>query len=369
MKARIFPALLAVLAFFPIHEIGLGHSARAGDGSRPSIKIGFVDSRSGVLALIAGPKNYAARLAVKEINDGGGVLGRELELLDPDAQSDNRRFQELTRMLIQREKVDVLFAGTASAEREVVRPIVDQYKALYFYCNQYEGGVADKYTFCLGPVPEQQIDPLLAYAARNYGRKAYIVAADYNFGQLSAKWTHALSGKYNLEIVGEEFAPLATSQFSSTIDRIQKARPDFIISYLVGDNHASFYPQLRGTGLSVPVFTTVTLTDHKRFQPPIMENTFISAHYVEELDTPANRDFVARLRGMFPDTVYIGESAQNTYAGVYLYAMAVEKAGTTEIPEKSSKPWSRDWRAIFRRDGCRSIPRPIILSGISGYSP
>jgi branched-chain amino acid transport system substrate-binding protein len=59
----------------------------------------------------------------------------------------------------------------------------------------------------------------------------------------------------------------------------------------------------------------------------------IGVHYVEELDTPANADFVKRFRAMFPDVPYIGEQTENTYIGVYLYAMAVEKAGTTDIPK------------------------------------
>ena len=92
-----------------------------------------------------------------------GLLGRELKVLDPDPQSDNRRFQSLTNRLILDEKVDVIMAGFASAEREAIRPIMDKNKQLYFYNNQYEGGVADKYTFCTGAVAEQQIIPAMEY--------------------------------------------------------------------------------------------------------------------------------------------------------------------------------------------------------------
>ena len=55
----------------------------------------------------------------------------------------------------------------------------------------------------------------------------YILAADYNFGQLSAKWTHVIAKKYGGEIIGEEFIPLSVSQFASTIERVQAAKPDF----------------------------------------------------------------------------------------------------------------------------------------------
>lgn len=311
-------------------------AAFAGAFAAEDIKIGVLEDQSGNFALHAGPKVLAAELAVKEINARGGVLGRNLAILSPDPQSDNRRFQELTRMLIQRDEVDVLFAGFASAEREAIRPIVDQYKMLYFYNNQYEGGVADKYTFCTGPVPEQQIDPVVKYCIEKFGPRIYIMAADYNFGQLSAKWTREIAKKYGGEIVGEEFVPLATSQFASSLERIQSAKPDFIAMYITGDNHAAFYPQAQAAGLKIPYATSINVAqgyEHLRFPAPTLSGMHIGVHYVEELDTPANADFIKRFRAEYPDVPYIGEQTENTYIGVYLYAMAVEKAGTTDIPK------------------------------------
>jgi branched-chain amino acid transport system substrate-binding protein len=303
-----------------------------GESAEP-IKIGLLESQSGNFALVAGPKVRAAQLAVKEINDKGGVLGRPLVLVAMDGQSDNRRFQELTRLLIQREKVDVLMAGYASAEREAIRPIVDQYKMLYFYNNQYEGGVADKYTFCTGPVPEQQIDQVVDYCISQFGPRMYILAADYNFGQLSAKWTHVIAEKYKGEVVGEEFVPLSVTQFSSSIEKIQAARPDFIVVYLVGDNHAAFFPQAQAAGINLPYATSVNVAqgyEHKRFPPPTLKNMYIAVHYVEELDIPENREFVKRFHALFPDEPYIGEQTEDEYIGVHFYALAVEKAGTTD---------------------------------------
>ncbi len=300
------------------------------------IKIGILESRSGNFALHSAPKYMAAQLAVKEINDKGGVIGRPLELVAPDPQSDNRRFQELARMLIQRDKVDVLFGGFASAEREAIRPIIDQYKMLYFYNNQYEGGVADKYTFCTGPVPEQQIDPVIKYCIEKFGPRMYILAADYNFGQLSAKWTHVMAEKYGGEVVGEEFIPLSTSQFASTLERVQSVKPDFLVMYITGDNHASFYPQAQAAGLKIPYASSINVAqgyEHRRFPAPTLSGMHIGIHYVEELNTAPNEDFVVRFKAMFPDVAYIGEQTENTYVGVYLYAMAVEKAGTTDIPK------------------------------------
>ena len=110
----------------------------------------------------------------------------------PTARATTRVWQQLARRMIQQDKVDVLVAGFASAEREAIRPIVDQFKQLYFYTNQYEGGVADANTFCTGPVCEQQVIPTVQYMVEKFGPRCYTIAADYNFGQLTAAWTTRL---------------------------------------------------------------------------------------------------------------------------------------------------------------------------------
>jgi branched-chain amino acid transport system substrate-binding protein len=222
--------------------MGFPSFVRASSLKDGPIKLGLLEDRSGVFALFGIPKNNGTLLAVKEINEGytlaggptgpggvgafgkiakrppvcnakegikdrggelhdagilfsdvddilvesgeKGILGRELEVLNPDPQSDNRRFQSLTNRLIMDDKADVIMAGFASAEREAIRPIMSKHKQLYFYNNQYEGGVADKYTFCTGAVAEQQIIPAMEFCVANFGPKFYILAADYNFARL-----------------------------------------------------------------------------------------------------------------------------------------------------------------------------------------
>lgn len=333
-----------------------------------TIKFGLLEDRSGNFALFGLPKYHGTQLAIKEINEGfmlatgptgpggagikssngvvyddvddilvssgdNGVLGRKIELLAPDPQSDNRRFQQLARFLILEKQVDVLMAGFASAEREAIRPIMDQTKQLYFYNNQYEGGVADKYTFCTGAVAEQQIIPAMQYMIARFGPRIYTPAADYNFGQLSAMWTRAMAPILNAEVVGEEFIPLSVSQFSSTIARIQKANPDWLMMYITGQNHSNYYPQANAAGVRYPMGSSINMAqgyEHKRFEPPALAGMHVAVNYMEEIPTERNKKFVERWRAMFPDEPYISQQAQNAYIAVHLYANAVRLAGTTE---------------------------------------
>lgn len=359
------------------------------------IKFGLIEDYSGIAAYQGLPKNHAVQLAIKEINDGfglkggptgpgglgafgqqagiaptmkikervvddggkvgqtttlyneddeilvpsgeKGLLGRQVELIAPDAQSDNRRYQALSRRLILDEEVDVIMAAGFSSSREAIRPLMHEHKMLYIYNSQYEGGVADKYTFCTGAVPEQQIIPTMQYNIDNFGPKIYIIGADYNFGQLSAMWTRAIAPILGAKVIGEEFIPLSVSQFSSTIINIQAAKPDWLMVFLSGENHTNYYPQARAAGLAgLPMGATTNMMqgyEHIRFAPPAISNMHNAVEYMEEIPTPRNEAFVKRFRDMWPDEPYVSELAQLSYVGAHLWANAVRQAGTTDKEE------------------------------------
>jgi branched-chain amino acid transport system substrate-binding protein len=210
---------------------------------------------------------------------------------------------------------------------------MDQNKMLYFYNNQYEGGVADEYTFCTGALPEQQIIPVMQYMIKNFGPKIYTLAADYNFGQLSAAWTRAMAPLLNAQVIGEEFIPLSVSQFASSIARIQQAKPDWLMMYITGQNHSNYYPQANAAGLKIPMGSSINIAqgyEHLRFKPPALARFHVTASYMEEIPTPRNRTFVKRWRAMFPKEPYMAMEGHSAYVATHLYAKAVRLAGTTD---------------------------------------
>lgn len=332
--------------------------------SKGAVKFGLLEDRSGNFALFGTPKYHATQLALSEINQGmtlrsgptgpggigtsagyddtddilvksgdEGILGQKVELLAPDPQSDNRKFQQLARRLILEDKVDVLMGGFASSEREALRPIIDQTKALYFYNNQYEGGVADKYTFCTGAVAEQQIIPAMQYMVAKFGKRIYTPAADYNFGQLSAMWTRAMAPVLDAEVVGEEFIPLSVSDFTSTISRIQQSKADWLMMYITGQNHSNFYPQANAANSRFPMGSSINMAqgyEHKRFAAPALAGMHVAVNYMEEIPTARNKTFVNRWREMFPKEPYISQQAQNAYVATHLYAAAARLANSVD---------------------------------------
>jgi len=299
------------------------------------IKIGVIDDASGDFAAAVIPKTQGAQLAVDEINAAGGVLGRPLQLIHYDGQSDVRRHQEFAQRAILEDEVNVLMAGYTSSEREAARAVAVENKTIFWHNNQGEGGIADSYSFFTGPVPEQQILPGVEYMVKKYGKKVYILAADYGFGQVSAQWVQASVGMNGAEVVGLEFIPLGNSEFSASIANIQKARPDFLFLLLVGSNQSQYFPQARAAGLTIPAVSSVNLQqgyEHKLFAPPILENLYVPAPFLEELsaDVPSAKTFVDNIRAKNPNMQYVNECARCAYIAVNLMALAWAKAGTVE---------------------------------------
>lgn len=337
MKKKVASLIIAsIMTMGAITGCGAnsGSSSEAGDNGK-TIKLGVLEDHSGDFSLVGIQKYHAAQLAVEEINAAGGVLGKKIEIVAPDTQSDNTKYQEMAKKLILDDKVAAIMGSYSSASREAIRPIVEENNALLFYNNQYEGGVASHNVFCTGAIPDNQITTLMQAMIKKYGPKVYTIAADYNFGQISADWVKDTVTKNGGQLVGQEFIPLNVSQFSSTISNIQKAKPDVLVTLLIGTAQSSFYEQWAKTGIKgLPMASTVNIAqayEHKRFKAPALANMYVTATYMEELDTPASNEFKERWHKKFPKEPYIGMEAEAEYTGVYLWKTAVEKAGTTEV--------------------------------------
>jgi branched-chain amino acid transport system substrate-binding protein len=323
VMARMFQNLIRAAAF-----AGAAAAASTALAADP-IKIGVLEDQSGDFAAATIGKVHAIELAAEEINKAGGIAGRPIELVVYDTQSDNNRYQEFMRRVLQRDKVDVVFAGFSSASREAYRPIVNQFDGLAFYNNQYEGGVCDANMIVTGAVPEQQFSTLIPWMMEKYGKNVYTIAADYNFGQISAEWVRNIVKENGGTMVGEEFIPLGVSQFSQTIQNIQTAKPSFVVTLLVGAAQASYYEQAASANVGLPMASSVNVGqgyEHKRFKPPSLANMYVTTNYIEEVDTPEGKAFLAKFKAKYPDEPYVNQEAANSYIAMNLYKQLVERA-------------------------------------------
>jgi urea transport system substrate-binding protein len=329
---KISGVALAGVALLGVAGCGGGGE---GGGEEGGIVVGSILDKTGPLNIYGVPMQDATELAIKDINGKGGVLGRKLKLVSYDAQSANEKYTQFANQLALQDKAVVIMGGITSASREAIRPVTDRLNMLYFYNEQYEGGVCDKNVFLTGVVPSQQLDALVPWAIKNIGPKLYVAAADYNYGQISAEWVKRYAGEAGGEVIGTEFIPLEVAEFRSVIDDLQGAQPDVVVSLLVGGNHISFYRQFASAGLGESmkiVSPTFGLGNEQVVLAPSESQDITVAYpYFQELDNTVNKEFVDRWHKAYgEDYDYITDSAATVWNGWHLWAEAVEKAGTTD---------------------------------------
>ncbi len=213
------------------------------------IKVVSIHDASGGLDIYGKPMIACIDFAAEEINAAGGLLGRPVQVINYDPQSNIQLYTQFATQAATRDKAAVVHAGITSASREAIRPVLRRYNTLYFYNTQYEGGVCDRNCFCTGSTPAQNVQRLVPYIMQKWGKKAYIVAADYNYGQITSKWVTKYFREGGGDAVAVDFFPLDVTNFGPAIQKIQAARPDMVVSALVGGSHVSFYRQWAAAGM------------------------------------------------------------------------------------------------------------------------
>ncbi|MFC5739817.1 MULTISPECIES: transporter substrate-binding protein [Sinirhodobacter] len=307
--------------------------ARAGTDT---IKVGGLHDLSGALDSTGVPMNQVFQLAIKEINDAGGLLGKQVEAVIYDPQSNMSLYSQYATQLALKDKVDVVMGGITSASRETIRPIFHRYNTFYFYNTQYEGGVCDRNEITLGTTPAQTVKRVIPYAMNLYGKKVYTVAADYNYGHITAAWVKRYVEENGGEVIATEFFPLDVAQFGSTISKIQGAKPDFVLSAMVGTSHLGFYRQWAAAGMKsqIPIVSTVYGaggTEQVILTHEESDGIIASFGYFEAIDNPTNKAFLEKVAQEYPDKKWVmSEISEVTYEGMKIWADAVKEAGSTK---------------------------------------
>ena len=299
-----------------------------------TLKIGSLLDTSGIFDAYGKPMDMALQLAVDQINAGGGLNGQQVEIVSYDTQSDMALYTQYAQKLVRQDKVDVVHGGILSASREAIRQTLHKANILYFYNVLYEGGVCDRNICIDGVTPAQQVEVLMPAAIKKWGKKIYILAADYNYGQITARWMKKYGEDAGGEVIQTDFFPLDVSDFGATIAKIQTAAPDIVVCALVGGPHMSFFRQWAAAGMKskIPMAST-TLgvgNEHKVLTAEEGNGILVAYNYSPELDSPVNAAFLKAWGDKFGDTSLIHEIAVSHYQGLLLWAQAVKNAGSAE---------------------------------------
>jgi branched-chain amino acid transport system substrate-binding protein len=299
------------------------------------IRIASINDLSGGLEASGKPMNDVLHFAIDEMNASGGLIGRQIEVFTFDSQTTMSLYPQYAQEAALKDHVSVVHGAITSASREVMRPVLNKYRVLYFYDMPYEGGVCDRNIFIDGVTPAHNTEVLVNYGLKNWGKKVYTLAADYNYGQITTDWIKHYTKLGGGEVLGSEYFPLDATNFGPTISKIQAAKPDWIMTVLVGGGPISFYRQFHAAGLSgkIPIASTTFggANDQLVLAPEESNGIVVAYNYIEGLDNPINKDFLKRFRAKYgADYPPINDLTMSEYQGVLLWAAGVKKAGTID---------------------------------------
>lgn len=296
------------------------------------VNVSAIYDVTGSFSIFGVMQSNAVKLAVEEINAQGGLLGEKLNLITYDTQSELSKYTQYANTTVLRDRPSVVFGGMTSSSREAIRPIFRKSNTPYFYSTLYEGGACDKQTFVVSPSASQQIKPLVEWAIKEYGPKMFIMAPDYNYGTISALWYHEYAKQFNGEVVGEDFLALTVTDYSPTIQKIQRAKPDFVVAIPVGPNQVGFLEQFASAGLkdSIPVVSSNYSTANEQvLLTPNAGKGIVSSHvYFSSLDNPENKAFLKKWADAYGKDQTISPEAVTAWNAVHLWANSVKKAGS-----------------------------------------
>jgi len=302
------------------------------------IRIGILHSLSGTMRDSESPVVDAALLAIEELNQEGGLLGRPIEAIVADGRSDSATFAREAERLIGQEHVCTVFGCWTSASRKTVVPVFEAFDHLLVYPVQYEGIEESPNVFYTGATPNQQIIPAVKWAYAFEGkRRFFLVGSDYVFPRVAHEIIKDQLSELGAELVGEEFLTLGSTDVVSIIEKIIASKPDVILNSINGDSNEAFFAELRKAGVTPAKVPTISFSlgeeELRHLNVVAMTGDYAAWTYFQSIDSPENNNFLSKFHKKFGPQRLVTDPMEAAYFGIKLWASAVRDAGTTETAE------------------------------------
>jgi len=301
-----------------------------------SIKVGVIAEQTGALSFMGGANAKVAKMVVDDINASGGLLGRQIDLiLEDGATTDSVAAAKATK-LVEQDNVDVIFGGIYSSTRQAIKePAVVRGRKLYIYPEQYEGQECDPLIFCTGPVPAQQLDPLIPWLMQKTGAKTfYLPSADYIWPHVMNKVVRQLVTANGGTIVGEEYYPLDHMEYGETVKKIMASGAEVVFNTIVPPGVVPFFQQLHDAGFQKrggQLICTYFDENLLSLLPAAhVEGLYGCLDYYQNVSDPFSKALLDLYNARYPGQEQFtgGSACSGLYRGMKLWEAAVKEAGS-----------------------------------------
>jgi branched-chain amino acid transport system substrate-binding protein len=299
-----------------------------------TIKIGLLAPLTGFAAADGLSVANSVKLAVDQVNERGGLLGKQVELIIEDDAAQAKEAVALARKLVQKDGVVAVVGGSYSMPSRAVAPLFQQFKIPFVagYAVHPDVTTAGDYCFrngFLGTVEGRgagvvAVDML---EAKTVG----LLTMDNDFGRTLAEGFKDYVTSKGAKIVYEQIYPLSEKDYSSYLTSINEANPDVVLASGYYGQAAAIVKQAYEMGLESQILGEEGYDSPKFIElagEEAAEGTIIVTNLDRDDPREVVQEFITQYRDRYdmePDMV-----GASNYDAFMIIANAMEKAGTTD---------------------------------------
>ncbi|MDX3806733.1 ABC transporter substrate-binding protein [Bosea thiooxidans] len=302
-----------------------------------TIRIGFPTPLTGPFAAEAKDQVKSAELAVKLINDKGGIAGRKVELLVRDDKLNAGEAATRTLELIEKDKVHAIVGALSSAVQLAVNEVTRARGVIYVSISQSDtiNEIKDfsRFTFHEALNPHMTTAAVAKHTFKKDSKVAYLVA-DYAYGHEMLRGFKRAQQAIGATSVGEILHPFGAADYSTFMPRLRSMRPDILCICNFGRDQANSVKQAVDFGMNRQSKIVVPVLLHNQrlaIGPEAFEGVIGGANYYWGLEDTIptaksfNDAFKAANGGAYPT-----DYGAYGFSGVYSLLLAMDKAGGTD---------------------------------------
>jgi len=344
-----------------------------------TVKLGLVAAMSGQSAKAGEAIVRGLSLAVDEINAKGGLLGKKVELLVRDDESNPAKGVVAARELVQREKVTALFGGLDTPVSLAIVPFVNSAKVPFMGVWAAgtpitRNGAVENYAFRVSAVDELVDIALVDYALKKYStKKAGLILINNPWGESNEQGLKAALAAKTIPYVGIEKFETNDVDVVPQLTRLRQAGADVLFLVANVAPSAQVVKSLDRMSWDVPVVSHWGPAGGRFSElagPSGARVHFIQTYSFSGKLSPKGEAVLAALKTRYPEIKSLADvtpavGIANAYDGMHLTALAIANAGSTEGPKIR-----QGFYAIDKYDGLiKSYSKPFTPASHDALGP
>jgi branched-chain amino acid transport system substrate-binding protein len=376
-------------AFAVAGLVALAWAAAPVAGAQPPIRIGASLALTGSYVVFGQNQHRGYKLCEKHVNEKGGVLGRKIEFVLYDDQSEPATGVRLYERLITQDKVDVVIGPYSSPITEAVADVNEKFKMPMVAPGAAATSIfkrGRKFVFMVLPPGEVDLEGLIDIAARKGLKTVAVIHQDVIAARATAQGAIELGKKKGLEVVLVEAYPQGTTDFSALLAKVRAANPDVLAAATYFEDTVAITRQMKDLSVNPKMYGLTTGVDSLRFYELLgrtAEFVYGVTPWVPELvelragglipiarQYPGAREFVESYKKEFPGADLSYHSAAG-YGGCQILIEAIRRAGSLDSGKLREAILKTDRNTVFGgfrvgRDGLQIAHKMVMFQWQDG---